>query len=79
MDRQEKKKTEGASENGSENGSPEDSDVEEKVSRLLLLSCRRNLHDDNLIKFDSSTLVIENSLNSEMANSRHQKNKSFTQ
>lgn len=38
MDRQEKKKNEGASENGSENGSPEDSDVEDKVSRLLLLS-----------------------------------------
>lgn len=36
MDRQEKKKNEGGSENGSENGSPEDSDVEDKVSRLLL-------------------------------------------
>lgn len=38
MDRQEKKKNEGGSENGSENGSPDDSDVEDKVSRRMLMN-----------------------------------------
>lgn len=53
MDRQEKKKTEGGSENGSENGSPEDSDVEDKVSRLSLLS-----RQGNLLIFNASSLSL---------------------
>lgn len=48
IDRQEKKKNEGGSENGSVNGSHDDSDVEDKVSALLmLLSCKMIVNDDS--------------------------------
>lgn len=80
MDRQEKKKPEGNSENGSENGSPEDSDIEEKVRHLLF--CHEPFSSLNEFTELNYLTLVHHCLRGkiceiEMANSRHQKNKSF--